>query len=51
MPVWPCATGHRLQKGLKDTSVAQHMCSTVYAVTLKSFGQIQNAHLSSRTIF
>lgn len=27
MPVWPCATGHRLQKGLRDTSVAQHMPS------------------------
>lgn len=24
MPVWPCVTGHRLQKGLRDTSVAQH---------------------------
>ena len=23
MPVWPCVTGHRLQKGLRDTSVAQ----------------------------
>ena len=23
-PVCPCVTGHRLQKGLRDTSVAQH---------------------------
>ena len=23
MPFWPCVTGHSLQKGLRDTSVAQ----------------------------
>lgn len=28
MPVWPCVTGHRLQKGLRDTSVAQRTPST-----------------------